>query len=250
MELVAPPLSDVDSESELISEASTDKGLLTKARSTLQTLKENVKENTDEDGQKSLKKELTLFSGVAYVVGLIIGSGIFITPKTILCQTGSFGLSMIVWVIGGIVAMTGGLCYIELGLLIRKSGGELSYIKETYSFKKKYKGTDVLGSLLSFLYLWASLCIIRATSLAVITLTCARYLIRPFFIECEDVPEDAVKLLSICVLGKNLKLSGLSFQGEREGARSYLERSASPLKDNYIHTERNFPLPSPGDVNL
>ena len=204
-------LSDVDQDSgsELISPPAAEEGALVKtksrARSALSKLKtRKVKDNTEEasDGksQNSLKKELTLFSSVAYVVGSIIGSGIFITPQTILCRTGSFGLSMIVWVIGGIVAMAGGLCYIELGLLIRKSGGDFSYIKEIYSFKNKNKGTEVLGSLLSFLFLWGSMCVIQSSSIAIITLVCAQYLIRPFFIECKDVPVNPVKLLSISII--------------------------------------------------
>ena len=193
--------SDVDSESELITRR-VDKTWSVRIKSTIGRLRNRI-QDPDSD-QASLKKELTLFSGVAYVVGGIIGSGIFITPRTILCRTGSFGLSLVVWVIGGMMAMAGGLCYIELGLLIRKSGAEYSFIKEAYSFKKKHKLLEVVGSLLSFLFIWSSMCIIRASSVAVITLTCARYLIRPFYIGCADVPESAVKLLSLTIISKFL----------------------------------------------
>lgn len=158
---------------------------------------------TDEGG---LKKELNLFSAVAYVVGNIIGSGIFITPQTVLCRTGSFGASLVVWVVGGIAAMAGGLCYIELGLLIGKSGAEYNFIKEAYSFKK-YKVAGLLGSILSFLYVWCSVIIIRSSSLAIITLTCAEYLIRPFYIGCpsNSIPQSAVKLTSLIIISKFFK---------------------------------------------
>lgn len=189
--------SDVDSESELITRK-VDTTWSVRIKSTIGKLRNR----TSDSDQASLKKELTLFSGVAYVVGGIIGSGIFITPRTILCRTGSFGLTLMVWVIGGMMAMAGGLCYIELGLLIKKSGAEYSFIKEAYSFKKKHKILEVVGSLLSFLFIWSSMCIIRASSVAVITLTCARYLIRPFYIGCDDVPENAVKLLSLTIISE------------------------------------------------
>ena len=153
-------------------------------------------------GKNSLKKELTLLSGVAYIVGSIIGSGIFITPSTILCQTGSFGLSLIVWVIGGAIALAGGLCYTELGLLIRKSGADYCYIKEAYSFKKKYRSLEVFASLLSYLYASMSTFILRPSSLAIISLTCSQYLIQPFYLSCEEVPQGPLKLIGISVICK------------------------------------------------
>lgn len=202
---------------ELVSFSAQDNGLLSGTGSEADSesdlfVSESVKQkdggSDSSVNENSLKKELTLLSGVAYVVGSIIGSGIFITPSTILCRTGSFGLSLIVWVIGGIVAISGGLCYIELGLLIRKSGADYSYVKEAYSFRKKYRVLEVLGSLLAFLFIWASTCVIRASSLAVLSLTCAQYLVQPFFIGCDSdhLPDGAIKLISISVLSECLSV--------------------------------------------
>ena len=194
-----PGASDVSSGYEVMNVTNLP---LTKMKSTLKKFRKiRASYSTDDCDSSGLKKELNLFFAVAYVVGTIIGSGIFITPQTILCRTGSFGTSLIVWVIGGIAAMGGGLCYIELGLLIRKSGAEYSFIKEAYSFKKKY--LEVIGSLLSFLYIWCSVFVIRSSSLAVITLTSAEYLIRPFYIHCSDnIPNSAVKLISLSLISK------------------------------------------------
>lgn len=194
--------SDVDSQSDLILDPETvnkKERFSVKVKSLLKLKTSNDAVEANEN-QNRLKRELSYFSGVAYLIGGIIGSGIFITPSTILCRTGSFGLSMIVWVIGGMVSMAGAFCYTELGLLIRKSGGDYSYIKEIYSFKKSNRVVEVVGSLLSFLFVWGSVCVIRSSSLAIITLTCAQYLIKPFFIDCENVPTSAVKLLSITIL--------------------------------------------------
>lgn len=146
-----------------------------------------------------LKREITPLSGIGFVVGQLIGSGIFITPSEILNYTGSFGLSLTCWVIGAIVALAGSLCYFELGLLVRKAGGEYAILLEAYSFRKKNPWVETLGLLIAFLFTWTSVFVLRGASVSIITLACARYLTRPFFIWC-DVPESVVKLLALTVL--------------------------------------------------
>ncbi len=105
----------------------------TKVRTVLQKFF-SKKDDSGDAGE--MKKEINLVSGVAYVAGGMIGSGIFITPNGILNLTHSFGLTLIVWFIGGVTSVLFALCYIELALVVKKSGVEYSYIKEAYSFKR------------------------------------------------------------------------------------------------------------------
>ena len=159
--------------------------------------------NGNNSNNIKLRKELNLISGTAVVIGLMIGSGIFITPSSILGYTHSFGLTLILWVVGGFIALIGGLCFCELGVLIKKSGSTYTFILEAYSFKRSGKPwLSMIGSLLAFLNIWSSTVVSQPAALAVGLLTFGRYVCRPFFIGCSEVPIIPVKMLALSALGK------------------------------------------------
>lgn len=171
--------------------------------------KESITEGTisfpgENKGKGSLRRGMNLLDSIAYIVGSTIGSGVYITPALILEKTGSFGVSMMCWFAGMFIAIFGGLCYVELGLLIPKTGAEYVYILQGYSFKNRNKWTELFGSLMAFLYTWTSIIIISPTSTSIIILTCSRYLIRPIYIDC-DIPEGAIKCVAISILSKKWK---------------------------------------------
>lgn len=150
---------------------------------------------------KALKRDMTLLSCVGVITGTMIGSGIYVAPRDILAYSGSFGVCIILWVVLAIVAVCGGLCYVELGLLLKKSGGEFAYVVEAYSFNHRNRGVTVLGALLGFLCIWVNFSVSGTSALAVSVLLCARYFVQPFFIGC-CVSELAIKYLAIAVLSK------------------------------------------------
>ncbi|XP_011314128.1 large neutral amino acids transporter small subunit 1 [Fopius arisanus] len=133
-----------------------------------------------------LKKELGLLDGVAIIVGVIVGAGIFVSPKGVLKSSGSVGLAIVVWVFSGVLSLVGALCYAELGTMIPKSGGDYAYISEAY------------GGLPAFLYLWVALFILVPTGNAITALTFAQYILQPLWSGCEP-PHDAVRLLAAVV---------------------------------------------------
>ena len=144
----------------------------------------------------ALTKEMGLVDGVGFVVGAIIGSGIFISPGVVLYHSGSAGASILCWILAMVIAMAGAMCYIEVGLLFQKTGGEFIYLQEAYSFNKK---TPFLGSIFAFLFIWTSE-LARPAGVAVVTLTSAKYLSKPFFVKSE-VPSLYLKAIALTLIG-------------------------------------------------
>lgn len=63
----------------------------------------------------TMKKELGLLEGCAIILGIIFGSGIFISPKGVIMEVNSPGMSIVIWALCGGLSMIGALCYAELG---------------------------------------------------------------------------------------------------------------------------------------
>lgn len=69
------------------------------------------------ESKNQMKKELGLLEGCAIILGIIFGSGIFVSPKGVIQEVNSPGASLVVWTLCGALSMIGALCYAELGSL-------------------------------------------------------------------------------------------------------------------------------------
>lgn len=139
---------------------------------------DDSKKDAAPDGDKlKLKRKITLLNGTALVIGTIIGSGIFVSPKGVLENAGnSIHWSLGIWAFCGIFSMMGSLCFSELGTTITRSGGEYAYVLEAF------------GPLAGFLNLWIQLLVIRPTTQAILAITFANYATSPFYTGCEAPP--------------------------------------------------------------
>lgn len=146
----------------------------------------NTTENQTQD-KIQLKKEIGVLEGVAIIIGIILGSGIFISPGGVLEEAGSIGFTLVIWILCGLLSMIGAVCYAELGTSILKSGGDYAYIQESY------------GSLPAFLFLWDAAIVFVPTTNAIMGLTVANYIIQPFFPTC-PLPDIAVRLLAAVII--------------------------------------------------
>ena len=99
-------------------------------------------------------RSIDLKGGVVMIVSLMIGSGIFTFPGEIHKYANSTGLAMCIWLISGMLALTGALCYAELGTMIPGSGGEAQYL------------TRGLGPLFTYLFDWTSILILKPGTVA------------------------------------------------------------------------------------
>jgi len=113
-----------------------------------------------------LKREIGLFSATILVVANMIGTGIFTTSGFIIQELGHPMVLLLCWLIGGVFALCGALCYGELGAAFPEAGGEYVYLRESF------------GKLVAFLSGWISLLVgfsapIAATAIAFATYSSA-----------------------------------------------------------------------------
>ncbi|XP_051544184.1 cystine/glutamate transporter [Myxocyprinus asiaticus] len=141
-------------------------------------------EMTVKDDAIHLRRRIGLLPAISFIIGTVVGSGIFIAPKGVLMNSGSVGLSLVVWALCGVLSTFGALCYAELGTSFTKSGGHYTYLLET------------LGPLPAFLRLWTEFIFIRPAVASYVSLAFGRYVVEPFFMPCL-APPALVKLVSI-----------------------------------------------------
>nr|NIN12941.1 amino acid permease [Gemmatimonadales bacterium]NIN49923.1 amino acid permease [Gemmatimonadales bacterium]NIP07387.1 amino acid permease [Gemmatimonadales bacterium]NIS65609.1 amino acid permease [Gemmatimonadales bacterium] len=80
----------------------------------------------------ALSRTLGLFPAANLVVANMIGAGIFTTSGLLMAQLGSPVLMITLWVVGGILALSGALCYGALGAAMPRAGGEYVYLSEQF----------------------------------------------------------------------------------------------------------------------
>src|SRR5437899_1852509 len=79
-----------------------------------------------------LKRSLRLTDGLAMVVGMTVGAGIFRTPGIVAARLGRPGLTFVVWVLGAGLAFLGALCFAELTTRQPRAAGKYAFVREAF----------------------------------------------------------------------------------------------------------------------
>ncbi len=119
-------------------------------------------------GASPLRRGIGISTAAAVVTANMVGSGIFTTSGFVARDVGSAPWLMSLWMAGGAIALSGALCYGELGAAIPEAGGEYAYLREAY------------GPLAAFLSGWTSLFVGFSGAIAAALIATVNYL-QPYF---------------------------------------------------------------------
>ena len=122
-----------------------------------------IEEMKPAPSQPHLKRELTLRTATALIVGEVIAVGIFLTPAGMAKSLGSPVWLLIVWLLMGGMALCGALCYGELAARFPEAGGPYVYLREAY------------GRPVAFLYGWMALLVMDPGITAALAVGLASY---------------------------------------------------------------------------
>jgi basic amino acid/polyamine antiporter, APA family len=95
-------------------------------------------------------RHLSWIDATSVVIGIVIGSGIFMTPALVAMNTSSVGMMMAAWALGGLLCLCGALCYAELSTMHPHAGGEYVYLSRAF------------GPVVGFLFVWARVGVIQS----------------------------------------------------------------------------------------
>src|SRR6188474_3391414 len=153
--------------------------------------------STNSQATPALERRLGLFDATMIVMGGIIGSGIFMNPAIVARHVTTPFLILLVWFLGGLVALVAAFIWAELAALRPEVGGQYAYLREAYHPS------------VAFLYGWALLLVIQTGGMAAVAVTFARY-----FIELTRIPlaDSVVAALALAIL------TGINCLGVRAGS--------------------------------
>ncbi len=117
----------------------------------------------DDSSPATFARGLGLFDSVMVVVGVMIGSGIFIVSADMSRQIASANWLLVAWALAGALTIAGALSYGELAAMMPRAGGMYLYLREAFS------------PLWGFLYGWTLCTVIQTGTIAAVSIAFARF---------------------------------------------------------------------------
>ncbi len=120
--------------------------------------------NTSTSSADTPKPALRLIDALVLIIGLVIGAGIFRAPSVVAANVPDTFWFFGMWVLGGLISLTGALCYSELSSTFPNAGGDYHFLKIAY------------GKRFSFLFAWARITVTQTGSIALLAYITGDYL--------------------------------------------------------------------------
>lgn len=111
-----------------------------------------------------LRRELSLVDSALMLIGIVLGSGIFMTTGIMASSLPSPSLIMLAWAVGGLLTLAGASVFAELGAALPEAGGGYVYLREAY------------GPLVSFLFAWVTLLVYQPGAISAVAVGFAEHL--------------------------------------------------------------------------
>jgi APA family basic amino acid/polyamine antiporter len=106
------------------------------------------------DSEPQLERGLSFTDAMSLVVGIVIGTGVFLKAAVMAQAVRTPFLVLAAWVCAGVLSLAGALVYAELGALLPQAGGEYVYLRESY------------GDALAFLFGWMRMTVASTGTIA------------------------------------------------------------------------------------
>ncbi len=145
-----------------------------------------------------LPRELGLLDSISIVIGIVIGSSIFLVPNLIARSLDSSGWILSVWIFTGVLSFFGALAFAELGAMLPATGGQYVYLREAY------------GQLPAFVCGWTHFLVSQTAGIAYLSVTFALFL--AYFTPLSPWQQKVVALTAMAVL------TAVNYRGVRLGA--------------------------------
>lgn len=176
-----------------------------------------MQQATTSPDPSALPRRIGWFTAGCVLVSNVVGSGIFTTTGFMARDLGRPGLILLIWLIGGVIALAGALSYSELGTALPVAGGEYVYLHRAY------------GPFVGFLSGWTSFTVGFSAAIAAGAVSVAAYLLQLFHFGDEGgLSSSAIALAALW------SVTGFHLAGV--GAGGALQRTLTVLKVGAILT--------------
>jgi amino acid transporter len=118
------------------------------------------------DPSSPVAPRLGLWDAVSIIVGIVVGTSVFRSTGIIFDNAGTPWMAMALWVLGGVLAWCGAVCYAELATTYPRDGGDYEYLNRAF------------GGWCGFLFSWAQLTTVISGNIAIMAYAFADYAAR------------------------------------------------------------------------